>query len=555
MSSSHNQRAAIAAYRAQFPDASYTRALNAVRDGWRPAPLPPRAYRGELGEATPPADWTEHASRCSAVAALWRDRDGDGRVDELVVFDVTTGARISSLVVPHALGPDADVVERAVRGAGATLSSPAGIGMAQQLELGQPNRLLHRLNHERFILSDEWQRWSDGSWRTPAVATDYTHSVTITTVDAATSRARLVVTEHPDMVVLDEVVQVRFDSRDSGPYFVAMNKVLDRFGYVVDFGAFENIASDVLYRRARVGHLAQRHWHIRAELRLLRDVTSRRPEGRPVTFRAGETVVMQRHGSAGKEVRFYPWASNSDVDASLSLRPEDVEVVRILEDLPPMHSDAAVDPAVLIELLAPYHPGAAEAVTAWAAAGLHLSLGTRGVEIRTPGPRYRLIGRVDRDYWNKNRLSKPYLALLHGERSRPYHGTELKQETLPLDPVTLVVDGQHVDDRYWTLPTDAPIAQVNATVEALLRRDFPEELADEIVDDDSSMPSGFETLVAAVREVAKEGPTAVSEAFAAVAADHADRVRLDELLYARHGAGRALAEQLEERHQALAAPR
>lgn len=38
MSNSHNQRAAIAAYRERFPDASYTRALNAVRNGWRPTP-------------------------------------------------------------------------------------------------------------------------------------------------------------------------------------------------------------------------------------------------------------------------------------------------------------------------------------------------------------------------------------------------------------------------------------------------------------------------------------------------------------------------------------
>jgi hypothetical protein len=188
-------------------------------------------------------------------------------------------------------------------------------------------------------------------------------------------------------------------------------------------------------------------------------------------------------------------------------------------------------------------------VTAWAAAGLHLSLGTRGVEIRTPGPRYRLIGRIDRDYWNKNRLSKPYLALLHGEHSRSYHGTELKQETLPLDPVALVVDGQRVDTVGWMLPADAPFAQVNATVEALLRRDFPEELADEIVGDDSSMPSEFETLVAAVREVAKAGPTAVSEAFAAIAAGHQEPTKLAELLYARGGAGRALAERLTAHRQ------
>ncbi len=32
--SGHNQRAAIAAYCVQFPDATHTRALNTIRAGW-----------------------------------------------------------------------------------------------------------------------------------------------------------------------------------------------------------------------------------------------------------------------------------------------------------------------------------------------------------------------------------------------------------------------------------------------------------------------------------------------------------------------------------------
>jgi hypothetical protein len=66
-------------------------------------------------------------------------------------------------------------------------------------------------------------------------------------------------------------------------------------------------------------------------------------------------------------------------------------------------------------------------------------------------------------------------------------------------------------------------------------------VADEIVEDDSGLPTGFEHLVAAAREIAKDGPAAVSEAFTAVAADHASPAKLDELRYSARGVGRELA--------------
>jgi hypothetical protein len=551
--SSHNQRAAIAAYRAQFPDASYTRARNAVLGGWRPASLPLRAYPGELGMATPPADWVDRSSRFPAVAALWRDRDGDGVLDQFVVFDAVTGARTAALVMPHVPGPDTAAAEETVRAEGTVPGSPAGLEKVQQIELGHPNRLLHRLDHETSAVG-LWQRWSDGSWRVAARPSEYTHSVTVTVIDPAAHRVRLVVTEHPDTVVVDEVVGVRFSPTKPGePYFVALNRLLDRYGYVAEYGYFEEIAPGVHYERARPGHLAQRHWLTRAELRLLRDVTSRPGDGRPRTFRAGETVVMQQSGSAGQPIRAGSWHSNYDLEISHHLDPDDVEVVEVLEDLQPMHADAAVDPAALIELLAPHHPGAAEAVTAWADAGLHLSLGTRGVEIRTPGSRYRLIGRIGRNF--KNEPVKPYVALLRGEQSRYHLGQEITLATLPMDPVAVLTDAQKVDTAGWTLPADASFARLEATVEALLRRDFPDDLVDEILEDDSGLPTGFEHLVAAAREIAKDGQAAVSEAFAAVASAHADPAKLDELRYASRGAGRALADQLKQRHQAVAAPR
>jgi hypothetical protein len=544
--SSHNQRAAIAAYRAQNPTASYTRALGAVREGWRPAAFLTRAYPGELGVATPPADWTDRSGRFPAVAALWRDRDGDGVLDQFVVFDAVTGERTAALVMPHDPGPGAAAAEEEVRATGTVPSSAAGMEKVQQIELGQPNRLLHQLNHEAALKL--WQRWSDGSWRVPVRPSEFTHSVTVTTLDAAAGRVRLVITEHPGAVVLDEVAGVRFSpSKPGEPYFVALNRLLDQRGYVAEYGYFTDIAPGVQYERVRPGRLAQRHWRVRAELRLLREVTSRPGEGRPRTFGAGETVVMQRYGAAGQPVRLGGWHSNYDLEISHHLDPREVEVVEVLEDLAPMHADAVVDPAVLIELLVPHHPGAAEAVTAWAAAGLHLSLGTAGVEIRTPGPRYRLIGRIGRNYAGEP--VKPYVALLRGEDSRYCNGQEIEQKSLPLDPVAVVTAAQRVDLVGWTLPADAPAAQVEATVEALLRRDFPGDLAEEIVDDDSGFPTGFDLLVSAARAVATAGPAAVSEAFAAVAADHADPATLDRLRYAPSGAGRAFADRLTQRRQ------
>jgi hypothetical protein len=60
------------------------------------------------------------------------------------------------------LGPPRAQVR--LRGAGAT---PAWAGGPRRSSWGQPNRLLHCLDHETFILSDVWQRWSDGWWRAP----------------------------------------------------------------------------------------------------------------------------------------------------------------------------------------------------------------------------------------------------------------------------------------------------------------------------------------------------------------------------------------------------
>ncbi|MEV5753652.1 hypothetical protein AB0L00_38020 [Actinoallomurus sp. NPDC052308] len=74
---------------------SYTEALRAIESG------PARTAPPPFGGATPPADWSEFALRCPAIAAVRRDRDGDGLVEEIAVYDRGSGALLDSLVVPH----------------------------------------------------------------------------------------------------------------------------------------------------------------------------------------------------------------------------------------------------------------------------------------------------------------------------------------------------------------------------------------------------------------------------------------------------------------------
>jgi hypothetical protein len=61
--------------------------------------------------------------------------------------------------------------------------------------------------------------------------------------------------------------------------------------------------------------------------------------------------------------------------------------VEILQDEPPTWKEAALSAGQVTELLAPHHPGAAEAAAAWAVAGLHVSwYGLGDLALRTQGP-------------------------------------------------------------------------------------------------------------------------------------------------------------------------
>lgn len=519
MATSHNQRRA-ARDRMGATGESYRTALHAIRAG-SPAP-----QALAFGGAAPPADWTIHVDRCRAIAALRRDRDGDGQFDEITIYDSTTGRALTTVTLPHV---DASTAQLECRPFAKT---------------SWPDLLVHRTGYKAFILCEQWWQWPDSTWRIPVEPLSHTHSVTITVVDAVTRRARVHVVEHPDTVVVDEVAKVRFS--DTGPYFISVNRLLDGYGFVVDGGLYSDIAPGVQYRLARPGRLAERHWLTSANLRVLREHTSTASEGRRRTFRVGEIVTMQQSGSAGREVCRDHWATSRDAEYAHSLRAEDVEVVEILEEHSPTVAGAELDADAVTALLAPHHHGAAEAVAAWAAAGLHVSHGLFGLEIRSPGPQYRLVGRVDRDRHHRTRgqHNQPYMVVLRETlESSALDYTAVRKE-LPTDPIAAVGRPERTSEQDWAVAANAPVWQREDLVEDLLRRDFPDELVTEVLTDASHLPNGFERLCEAAREIAIIDPFAVSPAFAAVAAQYATPDMLDELLYSDRGAGRELADRL-----------
>jgi hypothetical protein len=128
------------------------------------------------------------------------------------------------------------------------------------------------------------------------------------------------------------------------------------------------------------------------------------------------------------------WWTSTDIDGAHIIRADYAEVVEVLEDYPPTWQEAALPVEQVTALLTLHHAGAAEAAVAWAAAGLHVAHEVGGLTIRTPGPEYRRVGQVGRDYWAGNAHSRPYEAITRdGEYSSDRRTRRL--DALPLDPV------------------------------------------------------------------------------------------------------------------------
>ena len=114
-----------------------------------------------------------------------------------------------------------------------------------------------------------------------------------------------------------------------------MSDALNQHGYVSDGDMIEQIDDHTYYALARPGRLADRSWRTRARVRVLRDVTASAPDGNSETFYAGELVTMLQFGDAGRQVKRGSWWTGADIDVALILSTEDVEVLDVLDDVPP----------------------------------------------------------------------------------------------------------------------------------------------------------------------------------------------------------------------------
>lgn len=392
---------------------------------------------GVLDAATPPADWRD-VQKCPAIAALKRDRDGDGAVDELVLFDRKTGERLAEITYPH-VPADELLMKYEAKIADLVSGCPAQLELLHKAELGHPEKMVDRLGYEAYIGSRRWQQWSDGSWRIAAEPTNYTHSVTRTktTTSDGTPADRLVVVEHPESMVLDAVVPEDAGDRER------LHRVLDEHGFVTDH-LWEELWPGTYYRRARRGNLAQRHWGTTAKVRVLRDVKAGSAEGEPRLFRKGEIVTMMQWGRAGHEVKRDAWWTSTDVEYGKMLAATDVEVVEVIEDYPPTWAEAKLDADAVTKLLnghagtARHIGGAKKVAQAWADAGLYVALERAGLVVHSPAPEYRRLGRVQRD--KDGRLGRPYEAIVKSHEF--YEDAAFVGNDLPLDPVAAVEEGK-----------------------------------------------------------------------------------------------------------------
>jgi hypothetical protein len=201
----------------------------------------------------------------------------------------------------------------------------------------------------------------------------------------------------------------------------------------------------------RVWPLAERNWYPQARIRIVRETTVNSTAFCvPRTYRVGEELTMLQAGLAGSQVDRGTWKIGEGV---IAIPADCAEIIEVLEDQPPTWEAAALTAEQVTALLAPHHPGAAEAARAWAAAGLHVAREYYELVIRTPDPQYRRVGcigvdlrRLSRDEndFDRYRFSEPYKAIIQ-DSDYKYSRRTLRLDALPIDPVAAADDnaGQH----------------------------------------------------------------------------------------------------------------
>lgn len=383
--------------------------------GWDAAAL--LVDREDRGLPAAPADYGYATPHLAAAR-----REGDLLVIE--ILDAATDHAVAKITVPY---QDPDELEEGYKADyEATRLTGNGVfpGDPVTVRLGRPDLIVNRIGWEARHF---WQEWGDGTLRAPASPLSRRHLVTAAPLHPGQDTiGTITVREYPGgKVVADEIIEP-VEPHDGR----ALDRALNALGYTVDH--WEVLPGRARYGVALPGHLAERDWSRRARVRIITETTVGAvdpPTDR--TFTVGEELTMEQRGRKGEEVRRDTWWTSSDIDGAHIIDADCAEIVEILDDEPPTWAEAALPADEVTRILAPHHPGAAEAAAAWEAAGLLVCRWARGLAIYTPGPEYRIVGRCPDDYWNGGTVSRPYEAIVGGD---PLHYRKL--DRLPLDPVS-----------------------------------------------------------------------------------------------------------------------
>lgn len=280
---------------------------------------------------TPPEGWT--TGRCPAVVSTRTSPTGDQVVTALAA---ATGATLATLTLPSPAGDP--VAAYAADGLLPPAGSWAHHALTTLIRLGRPDLAAHQLG---YTTGRRWWPWPDGSWRAPATPLGRRHLVTAGPLAPHTRDIGVItVREYPSGVVavdtlVDPITPAPGDTR-------ALDTALDRLGYTVRYGAWQQLPGGVWYAPARPGRLAEQDWHRRARARVTRDVAVRAP-AMPGTrvLRAGEELVVCQHGHAGREIDRGVWWTSGDGDAAYILDADTLDLIEVLEESPPMRTSRA----------------------------------------------------------------------------------------------------------------------------------------------------------------------------------------------------------------------
>lgn len=379
---------------------------------------------------TPPPDWPTRSSLPAMVSTFH-----DGTTRTVQVRDAHTQELIAETTAVYRPAEELIAEYETAGLIGGSPGSEWHTATLRTVGLGRPDLIAHQLGYDAGGVISRWIEWRDGSWRNTAKPLKRRHLVTLEPLrPGVTDLNALTIREYPGgRVVVDELIDPI-----SPDDHTAMARLLDRHGYTTtQRHGWQRLPGGVRYAAALPGRLAERSWFTEAKVRIVKGY--RAGAVAPNTERrylVGEEVQLIQWGRAGKEVDRDSWWTSMDIDGAYILPAEHVQVVEVLEDIPPFWAQAVLPAQQVLDLIAPHHDGAEAAVAAWYASGLVVARSRNGLRIYTPAPEYRPVGELDRDYWDgaagrTNQYTKPYEAVVDPQSS----WLNKKLDHLPLDPI------------------------------------------------------------------------------------------------------------------------